>query len=295
MMAITGIIIGKLTRTETTMYVLDLWPENLYSVLSIKSPLLRRLVESVSHWHYRHVDKIIALSENMSAKLIDITGISPGKITVLPQACEKIYETSIYDTELHKRFSSGFNIVFTGNISPAQSFETIIEAALLLKNEGIADINWIIVGDGMSRTWLEKEVEKIGMKSDFYFEGFKSIDDMPKYTELADTLIGCLVKSELLEATIPAKVMSYIASGKPIVLAMDGEVQDLINTKINCGFAGPAGDARILHDNIKKVYQLTSKQRAEMGKLAKEYHSRHFERNLILNKLYDFMFNTSKV
>ena len=42
LMSIAGIIIGKVRRIETTMYVLDLWPENLFSVLPVKNPLLRR-------------------------------------------------------------------------------------------------------------------------------------------------------------------------------------------------------------------------------------------------------------
>ncbi|MGZ6005792.1 MAG: glycosyltransferase family 4 protein, partial [Candidatus Saccharimonadales bacterium] len=65
MMSIAGIIVGKLKRTETTMYVLDLWPENLFSVLDIKNRFLRALITKISHWHYRHVDKLVVLSEKM--------------------------------------------------------------------------------------------------------------------------------------------------------------------------------------------------------------------------------------
>lgn len=290
MMSIAGIIVGKLRKTEITMYVLDLWPENLFSVLSINNKILRQLATKISHWHYKKVDKLVALSEKMKLRLKDIID-EKQQLIVLPQACEKIYETNIYDQVISKRFSNGFNILFTGNISPAQSFETIIEAAKRLKLSGVNDINWIIVGDGMSRKWLEKEVNKAGLNKDFYFEGFKPVSDIPKYTDVADVLIGCLVTSELLEATIPAKVMSYIASGKPIVLSMDGEVQNLINEKIKCGFVGPTGDATLLADNIKKIYVLPKRQREEMGIRARKYHFKKFERNIVLSKLNDFIFD----
>lgn len=295
MMSIAGIIVGKLKRIETTMYVLDLWPENLFSVLDIKNPFLRKVATGVSHWHYRHVDKLVVLSEKMKNKLIEVTNISPDKIIVLPQACEKVYETNVHDEQLASRFQKGFNILYAGNISPAQSFETIIAAAQKLKLDGITDINWIIVGDGMSRKWLENEVEKAGLKGSFYFEGFKPIEDIPKYTDFADVLIGCLVKSDLLEATIPAKVMSYFASGKPMVLSMDGEVQDLVNNTIKCGFAGPTGDAMILADNIRKVHDMSKTERQQMGDRGRAYHFQHFERNIILTKMYDFIFNLSNV
>lgn len=290
MMSVAGIILGKLTRTETTMYVLDLWPENLYSVLPIKSSLLRKFASAVSHWHYRNVNKLIALSGGMKERLIEITHIDPKNITVLPQSPEKVYETLVYDNELHRRFKNKFTIVFTGNISPAQSFDTMIEAALLLKNEGYDDIHWVIVGDGMSRKKVEVAVKANGLGDYFSFEGYHPIEDIPHYTERADALIGCLAKSDLLEATIPAKVMSYIASGKPIILAMDGEVQKLINTIIRGGFVGPTEDYRALAENIKNVYKLSPKERQEIGDRLKDYYLKYLERNLILEKLDKFIF-----
>lgn len=291
MMSIAGIIVGKIKHTETAMYVLDLWPENLFSVIAVKNPLLRKIAFAISHWHYRHVDKLIVLSERMKRRLMEVTKISEGKIIVLPQACEKVYELNIRDDVLAKRFANGFNIVYAGNISPAQSFETVLEAAQMLKAQELTNINWIIVGDGMSKKWLQSEVKKLGLADYFFFEGHKPVGDIPKYTGIADVLIGCLVKSDLLEATIPAKVMSYFAAGRPMVLAMDGEVQQLVNKTIRCGIAGPTGDAKQLAVNIRTIYDLPRSGRAQMGARATEYHFKHFERNLILNKLYNFIFD----
>lgn len=289
LMTIAGILIGKIKKTETTMYVLDLWPENLYSVLPIRNHFLRSIAENISVWHYKKTDKLIVLSERMKASIIEKTGKPESAVIVLPQSCEKIYETNIHDKNIADRFSKKFNIVFTGSITPAQSFDTLINAAAILKKQGFKDINWIIVGDGMSRKQVEGAVNKAGLSAIFHFEGQKPIEDMPKYADIADVLIGCLVKSDLLEATVPAKVMSYIALGKPLVLAMDGEVQELINNTIQCGFVGPTEDSKRLATNIQKVYNLPPKEREAMGKRGRKYHFKHFERSIILNKLVTFM------
>lgn len=289
MMAIAGLIVGRLKKIETTLYALDLWPENLFSVLKVESKFWRRVAEVISHWHYRQADKIIAGSEKMRQRLLEITQLTSNKIIPLHQACEKIYEQDVLDKPLAERFKKGFNAVFTGNISPAQSFETVIEAAKRLKEKGILDINWIIVGDGMSRGWLEDAVEKAGLAESFYFEGLKPVEEVPRYTSIADVLFGCLVKSDLLEATLPAKVTSYIASGRPMAMALDGEARELINNKARCGYAGPTGDAGALAANIEKVYRLTPKQRQEMGARGRAYHFKYLERNLVLGKLYDFI------
>jgi colanic acid biosynthesis glycosyl transferase WcaI len=290
LMAISGIIVGKLTRTETVLYVLDLWPENLFSVLKLKNKFLRHIATVVSHWHYKNADKLLVMTDAMRMRIVEITKIADEKITTLPQACEKVYEINVHDEQLHSRFENGFNVVFAGNISPAQSFETIINAAKIILSQGINDINWIVVGDGMSRKWLENEVKKNKLSDCFYFEGHKPVEDIPKYTEIADILIGCLVKSELLEATVPAKVTSYIAAGKPIVMAIDGEARALINDVIKCGFAGPTEDADTLALNILKVYSMPQSQRDLMGLRSKKYHFENLERNIVLTKMYKFIF-----
>lgn len=291
MMSIAGIVVGRIKKVETTMYVLDLWPENLFSVLNVRNRFARALITNISHWHYRHVDKLVALSERMKDRLVEVSSIDGQKIIVIPQAAEKIYEESIRDETLVEKFKDTFNIVFAGNISPAQSFSTIIQAAEIIRDKKIKDIHWVIVGDGMSRKDVEKQIKDKELHTYFTFEGQKPVAEVPRYTFIADLLVGCLVKSDLLEATIPAKVMSYIAAGKPIVLAMDGEVKQLINDQIRCGFVSETEDAKALASNILKIYHMSNQERSKLGKRAYDYHVKHFERNHLLSKLYHFVFN----
>ncbi|WP_427006809.1 glycosyltransferase family 4 protein [Pseudarthrobacter sp. H2] len=289
MMSISGIILSRLRGIESTMYVLDLWPENLFSVLNVRNKFFRRIAEKISHWHYRQPDKIVVLSEQMRARIKDITGLPDDKITVVPQACESLYEQEIHDPVLAEQLGDGFKVLFTGNISPAQSFETMIEAAEILRSEGLTDISWVIVGDGMSRGDVENDVGRRGLREVFRFEGHHPVGDIPKYTTLADVLVGCLVKSELLEATVPAKVMSYIASGRPLVLAMDGEVRTLVEDDAKCGFVGPAADAVALADNIRAMYRMSADRRREFGARGQAYHFANLERSIVLERLKEFV------
>lgn len=288
MMSIAGIILGRIKRVQTTMYVLDLWPENLFSVLQVENQLARRLATAVSHWHYRHVDKLVVLSNLMKKRVLEASRLDQDKVAVLPQACEKFYEADVVDASLAERFSGRFNVVFTGNISPAQSFETMIDAAELLRDQGHRQVRWIIVGDGMSRREIEVAVEARGLGDCFEFVGQVPPEEIPAYTTLADVLVGCLVKSDLLEATIPAKVLSYVAAGRPVVLAMDGEVGDLIRASA-CGFVGPAGDATALASNLEAVLSLSESERRQLGVNARSYHFKHLERNIVLGRLVDFL------
>ena len=290
MMALTGILLGRIKKIETTMYVLDLWPENLYSVIKVKNKLLRSIALNVSNWYYRKTDKLIANSQSLCPILIERTGKDESKVTYIPQFCEKIFEESMPDEMLKNKYKNTFNLVFTGNISPAQSFETVISAAKILKNKGYKDINWIIVGDGMSKLWLENEVHKEGLSEDFEFIGRVPINEIPKYTDIADVLFACLNKSELLDCTLPAKVFSYYAAGRPMVLSMDGEIQQIMESS-NAGYAVDSEDSKNLANSIKKLYETSKEERILMGKRARAYYFEHFERNMNMEKLISFIFD----
>jgi len=289
MMSLTGILLGRLKKIETVMYVLDLWPENLYSVLDIKNKLLRRYMSWVSKWYYCKADKLISNSKKLLTLLKERTEKDDSKITYIPHFCEKLYETEIVDPALKIKFSNSFNLVFTGNISPAQSFETVISAAKILKNEAIKNINWIIVGDGMSRTWLENEVKKENLNDCFIFIGQVPMTEIPKYTHIADVLFACLAKAEFMDCALPGKVLSYYAAGKPLVLSMDGEVQQIVKSS-KAGYAIDSEDYTGLADAILKLYRASKEERKLMGENAKAYYFQNFERNINMGKLLKFMF-----
>ncbi len=287
-MAISGLMVGKMKKTETTIQVLDMWPENMLSVLNIQNKFLRWIVTRISHWHYRQADKLIAMTQAMKKQLQIATSIQEEKITVIPQTCEKLYEEDIFDQDLHDKYKDFFTIVFAGNISPAQSFPAVISAAQILKDKGYEDIRWIIIGDGMSRQWLEDEVHRHNLDEYFIFEGLKPIEEIPRYTKIADALLACMVKSELYEATLPAKAISYLAAGRPLLLAMDGDMRDIVN-QTQCGFAGPTEDVDALVNNIIALYKMTPQERDEMGQRARDHYFKYFERNLILKQMKDFI------
>jgi colanic acid biosynthesis glycosyl transferase WcaI len=289
-MALVGILVSKIKRISSIMYVLDVWPDNLYSVVNIKNKLIRNVIMRVSCWYYKNVDRLITISNDSRILLKDRLELNGEKITYIPQCCEKFYEKELKDTALIERFSGSFNIVYTGNISPAQSFETVLEAAKHICDDGITDIRWIIVGDGMSLGWLKNEVDKQGLSEFFVFEGMKPVTQVPAYAFIADGMIACLNKLACKGFAIPAKVMSYFAAGRPLILSMDGEIKNIVNDN-NCGYACGAEDADELYKNIRKLYLATKEERIAMGKHTKEYHLANFAWDINFDKLERFIFD----
>lgn len=278
MMAAAGIRLQKLLKIDLVMYVLDLWPQNLYSVLNIQNKLLRRFLSRISTRIYRKPDRLITVSEKMRQYFIETMNRPEDQVTFIPQSPEKLYEERRQDEALRSRFAEGFHIVFTGNISPAQNFPLMIRAAKLLKERGISDISFIIVGDGMSLSDVKEEVAKQGVEDLFFFEGFHPMQEMPAYADIADALIATLKTEGVEDYSIPAKVTSYMALGKPLLIAMDGEINQIV-TEAGCGLTSDPNDPEFLCENILKLYQMPKAEREAMGERAFACQQEKFERN----------------
>ena len=288
LMAFPAILYGKLHRVPSTIYVLDLWPENLYSVLPVKNRLLRAVAMGVSSWHYKAADRLIAMSPGLRQKLIERTGKPAGRVAVIPQYCEELYTRDVEDPVLRSRFCGRFNVVFAGNFSPAQALDNLVEVARRLRERGEKGIRFILVGDGMSREGMMRAVEEEGLSDYFVFEGPRPMAEIPAYHTLADALIACLAKSEDLGLTIPAKITSYCAAGRPILACMDGEGARVVR-QAGCGFACAAGDVDALTENLMKLYRMDPAQRAEMGRRGRAYNAAYFDRMTLLRQMTDFM------
>ncbi len=293
-MALPGIIISKLKKIKLYIYICDFWPHSLLSILHFKNKTAINIITKMSYWHYRKADGLIGVFKGIQTRLISDIGIPKLKTLYVPQAAEKVYEREDFDQMLHDRFAGKFNIVFAGNINPAQCFDVVTQAAMMVKQKDYKDINYIIIGEGMSKKWLVDEVEKLGLTDAFFFEGFMPVEEVPKYQTLADALIVALSKSPLFEYGVPAKVQSYMASGKPIVGAMDGEGQRLVNSS-GCGICVPSGDVKGLAKAIIALVDLSPAERNKMGIKGRAYHFKHFERDYNLSRLEEFVFNDNRI
>ncbi len=289
-MIFPGIVYSKLKKVPLTTYVLDLWPENLYSVLNIQNKFFRKIASSTSRWHYKKCDKLIAMSPSLKEKLKEVTGKSDDKIAVIPQYCEEFYEQDIEDEPLKEKYKGFFKIVYAGNISPAQNLQCAVDSAAMLKSDGIKDIKFIIVGDGMSKADIEKYADEKGVREYFDFLGSKPVTDMPIYHTLADALLAPLAKSDDIGLTIPRKVTSYMAGGKPVLTCMDGE-GSLVIQKAKAGLTAAAGDSRTLYENIKKLKAMPRREREQLGANARSYHFANHSRKKVLAQLIDFILN----
>lgn len=271
MMANAAIAYKKKYKVPAVMYCLDLWPESLIAGGITRESAIYKFFHYVSKRIYRQMDKILIASRMFSDYLGEKFGVNENKIEYLPQYAEDVFEQI-----LAKEEDDIFNFVFAGNIGAVQSVETIIKAADILKDD---PAKFHIVGGGAD---LER-VQNIGKNlENIVFYGRRPLEEMPKFYAVADAMLVTLVADPVLSLTLPGKVQSYMAAGKPIIGAIDGETKIVIEDA-KCGFCGRACDVQEFTNNIKKF--IKSQDIVSMGKNSRAYYETHFHKESFMNKL----------
>lgn len=286
LMAFPAIVAARRGHVPLVNYVLDIWPENLYTVLPVKSLFLRRIAQKVSDWHYSKADRLISMSDSLRANLQRRAAIQKEEIPVdvLPQHAENFYARPLCDDALSRKHKDKFLIVFAGNISPAQDLENAIEAISLYASTYGKDLHLAVVGDGMSLGAVKSRVEDRGISDMVSFVGRVKPEEVPRYYGAADALLVPFSPNESLALTVPAKVASCMASAKPIVGYLEGEGRKAIESA-GCGLVSPPGDPEQFAQLLRQLLLMPAEQKEIMGKNAFSYYLSNYSREAILDKL----------
>lgn len=288
LMIFPAFIFAKLKKIPLVTYVLDIWPENLYSVLDVKSRFWQNIAEKVSTFLYRKSDRLITMSSELRNRLAKRLLIPREKIAVFAQHCEDIYADNSYPKS---RFEKPFRILFAGNFSPAQGLDVLLETAVICKNNLVNDVHFIMLGDGISFTDFSARALSLDVLHYFSFMGKVSQEEVARHAVMADALFASLSKAEFLDLTVPAKISSYMALARPILCCLSGAAAAAVNNA-DCGFCSEPEDALSLYNNLIKLKKLTRSELKRLSLNAKKYHLNNFSREYVLPRLVKFVMET---
>jgi glycosyltransferase involved in cell wall biosynthesis len=153
------------------------------------------------------------------------------------------------------------------------------------------DIRWIIIGDGRKYAWLQEAMKEHGLSAAMSRVGRVEEAKMPGLFAHADALLVTLRKEPTFALTIPTKVQAYMACGKPIVAALDGEGARII-TESGAGIVVPPGDASALADAVLSLSRMPKRDRDVFGQRAVEYSKANFDRDKLIEELVALFFAT---
>ena len=279
-----GIISSIRFKAKPYLWVHDLWPESVKDAGGINNKFLLYLVNLMTKSIYYFYDNILVQSPSFKDYLLN-QGVSKSKIIFYPYYAENFYKVVNENSKIKSQFGKGLKIVFAGNIGVAQSFDTIVYAVKILATK-LKDFKFIIIGDGRDRKRIQKKIADNSLDNYFEFLGSYPPEKMPAFFASADALLVSLKDTKIFSMTIPGKLQSYLACGKPIIASLNGIGAKLVEES-NSGFTSRAEDPESLASSVLKFSKLSSAQKKELGKNARIYYKKEFERSRLLTRLID--------
>jgi glycosyltransferase involved in cell wall biosynthesis len=278
---IPALLIAKIKKAKLVVNVQDLWPDSLLATGYITNRFVLKLVEKVIVRLYLSSDLLLTQSKEFESRIKKVAPIANTKYW--PNSVDQIFlknptielpQTEVFENEK-------FNIVVAGNIGEAQAVEVILEMALILKE--YKNIQIIILGQGSRWLWLKDKISQNNLNN-ISLLGAYPIETMPSFMRKASALLVTLADQDIFSATIPNRVQAYLASGKPILAAINGEGATVISTA-GAGFVVPAGNSLLLAQAAIKLSKMSMLELNIFGKNGQKYFMKHFNHDQLIRDL----------
>ncbi|WPC10142.1 glycosyltransferase family 4 protein [Riemerella anatipestifer] len=172
--------------------------------------------------------------------------------------------------------------MFAGNVGEAQDMDSIMQAALLLKEQ--KDIKIILVGDGRKKAYVDNFIEENSLEDTVICVGRYPVEAMASFFDKSDVMLVSLKDDPIFNLTVPAKVQAYMSAEKPILAMLNGEGAAIVE-EVKCGFTVPASDAEKLAAKIVALSLLDKEELIQKGRNGKRYFEANFKMSACIDNL----------
>jgi colanic acid biosynthesis glycosyl transferase WcaI len=266
--ALPAWVISQVYRTRFVFNVQDLWPETLAATGMLNDKRVLALIGRVANWVYAASASVIVISPGFRRSLL-ARGVPSDKVHVISNWVDtEHYRPVEADPALARThgLDGRFNIVFAGVVGRAQGLEVLLRSAALLRD--LPNVQFVVLGDGVDLPELVAAAARMNV-TNVKFLGRHPEGAMPSFFSLADVLLVHLKDDPLFRITIPHKILSYMASGKPVLAAVAGDAADVIRGA-SAGLVCPPEDPEALAATVRQFHAMTSAERETMGARARQ-------------------------
>lgn len=265
--ALPAVALRIVRRVPYLVDVQDLWPDTLAATGMVNNKTVLKLVGHWTNMALRLASGIVVLSDGFCTNLQQ-RGIGT-RLQVIPNWAPP--RIALLATSLPARQDTDprFRILFAGNMGRVQGIETIIEAARLLDQRGVA-VRFDMIGGGVDVDRL-KATAAAAAPGTIRFHPARLPAEMGEMFAEADALLVHLRPDPLFAITIPSKTQAYLSIGKPILMGVRGDAARMVEES-RSGIAFEPGSPTALADAVGAMLAMSSADRDEMGRQGQSYY-----------------------
>ena len=271
-MAVPAIRLAKRYRKPLFLYCMDIWPECVKAMgINERNPAFP-IIHAWSRLIYNACDHIAVSSKPFFAYLEQTNRVPPSRMSYLPQYADD----TLLLSDFTKQPDGHADFLFIGNIGKAQKLDCLVKAMSVFKkreeDSTVAHkVTLHLVGGGSDEERIRGLAHRLGLTDRIRFYGPKPAAEAAQYYKKADVCVLTLDGSTQIGDTLPGKLQTYMAAGKPVIAAANGATKEIIEES-HCGICTPAGDDRALGEAL--FYAAEAILKADITRAAQDGPSR---------------------
>lgn len=260
--------IAKMAKAKLVFEVHDLWPLSPMELggMSKWHPFIM-LVQEAEDYAYSHADVVISMLPNVHEYMAS-RGMAPHKLHIVPNGIDPAeWQTDSPDLDVRTKeilsdlkAKGNFIIGYAGTHGLANSLDTLLDTAKLMKNEKVI---FVLVGNGPLKATLQERSQVEKMQNVIFLASVKK-EQIPALLCWFDVLYIGAPRQPLYRFGIaPNKLMDYMMAARPVLMAIDAG-NDLVG-EAGCGITVKPEDSQAVMQGINSLLNLNEKDRKAMG------------------------------
>ena len=220
-------------RAPLVFNVQDVFPDAAVKTGVVRGARVATALSRLERWVYRRAAAVTVLSEGMAENVrakLD-SGADPDKVVVIPNAAD-IGRINPADCQNSYRFELGLDgadvtvVMYAGNLGHSQPLELVVAAAQRFADQGRTDVQFVVNGDGVARSSVAAAAERL---DNLHLVGWQPPERVGEVLAAADLHL-VLLRAGLGVSSVPSKVYSVLAAGRPVLASVDrgSEVERLL-------------------------------------------------------------------
>jgi glycosyltransferase involved in cell wall biosynthesis len=276
--ALAGWWLAMCKRVPFVFEVRDLWPESLAAVgAGTAGSLLHRTLGAIAGFLYRRANRIVVVSPAFKDHLMRYWNVPAEKIVTVENGVETdIFHLDPAAPQIRKelKVEDRFLICYIGTMGNAHGLETLIAAAEQLQT-ALPRAMFLLIGEGAEKDALV-ELAATRKLNNVQFLGQQPRERIPSYVSAADLCLVMLKKTELFKTVIPTKLLEYMACEKPVIVAVDGQARQIVESADAGIFVDPENPEAL----VAAILDLSSRpeRRQQMGASGRQHILNNFSR-----------------
>lgn len=257
----TAWLLARLKGVPFLLEVRDLWPAFAVAVGVLKNKTLIRLSEWLERFLYKHADLVMV---NSPGYIEHVKARGAREVALIPNGADPAMFDPAEDGAAFRQaqgLEDRFVVLYAGAHGLSNDLDVVLDAAALLKDNPAIRI--VFLGDGKEKPRLQIRATEMGLTNVLFLPPVPK-SAMAEALAASDACLAILKPIELYKTTYPNKVFDYMAAGRPVILAIDGVVRQVIE-EAQAGISVTPGDPVSMAKAITDLASNPAKCR-KMGK-----------------------------